>query len=123
MLQDYLGPEIISHFVMHGAGISEIVKSLITVLKKKDDISGIFLESLKRVEFSTSIIVVQFSQWCHISCANLQFLSFLLYGVNFIRSFCKIFICKLLFYFSSQLYAQTYVPNGSGYLNMVDYEP
>ena len=59
---------------MHGAGIAEIVKSLITVLKKKDDdISVIFLEALKRVEFLTSIIVVKFSQWCHISCANLQF--------------------------------------------------
>ncbi|XVF73244.1 hypothetical protein PTKIN_Ptkin12aG0185900 [Pterospermum kingtungense] len=47
--KDYLAPEIISHFVMHGAGISEIVKSLITVLKKKDaDISGIFLGALKR---------------------------------------------------------------------------
>ncbi|XVF72517.1 hypothetical protein PTKIN_Ptkin12aG0127600 [Pterospermum kingtungense] len=46
--KDYLAPDIISHFVMYGAGISEIVKSLITVLKKKDDISGIFLEALKR---------------------------------------------------------------------------
>ncbi|XWS76479.1 hypothetical protein CRYUN_Cryun01aG0179800 [Craigia yunnanensis] len=47
--KDYLAPEIVSHFVMHGAGIPEIVKSLITVLKKKDDdISVIFLEALKR---------------------------------------------------------------------------
>ncbi|XVE77707.1 hypothetical protein DITRI_Ditri13aG0084500 [Diplodiscus trichospermus] len=47
--KDYLAPEIISHFVMHGAGIAEIVKSLITVLKKKDDdVSVIFLEALKR---------------------------------------------------------------------------
>ncbi|XP_022758099.1 sister-chromatid cohesion protein 3-like [Durio zibethinus] len=47
--KDYLAPEIISHFVMHGAGIAEIVKSLITVLKKKnDDVSAIFLEALKR---------------------------------------------------------------------------
>ncbi|XWS31645.1 hypothetical protein CRYUN_Cryun23aG0094100 [Craigia yunnanensis] len=50
--KDYLAPEIISHFVMHGAGIAEIVKSLITVLKKKDDdISVIFLEALKRVDY------------------------------------------------------------------------
>ncbi|OMP06606.1 Armadillo-like helical [Corchorus olitorius] len=35
--KDYLAPEIISHFVMHGAGITEIVKGLITVLKKKDE--------------------------------------------------------------------------------------
>ncbi|XP_059437429.1 sister-chromatid cohesion protein 3 [Corylus avellana] len=59
--KEYLGPEIISHFVMHGAGVAEIVKNLITVLKKKDDdLSNIFLEALKRayhrhmVELSTS---------------------------------------------------------------------
>lgn len=47
--KDYLAPEIISHFVMHGAGIAEIVKSLITVLRKKDDdVSVTFLEALKR---------------------------------------------------------------------------
>ncbi|EOX94906.1 Sister-chromatid cohesion protein 3 [Theobroma cacao] len=46
--KDYLAPEIISHFVMHGAGIAEIVKSLITVLKKKDDdVSVVFLGALK----------------------------------------------------------------------------
>ncbi|XP_030947557.1 sister-chromatid cohesion protein 3-like [Quercus lobata] len=47
--KEYLGPEIISHFVMHGTGVAEIVKHLITVLKKKDaDLSNIFLEALKR---------------------------------------------------------------------------
>ncbi|XP_062087056.1 sister-chromatid cohesion protein 3-like isoform X2 [Humulus lupulus] len=47
--KEYLGPEIISHFVMHGASIMEIVKHLITVLKKKDgDIPKIFLEALKK---------------------------------------------------------------------------
>ncbi|KAF3954956.1 hypothetical protein ACB098_10G086500 [Castanea mollissima] len=47
--KEYLGPEIISHFVMHGTGVAEIVKHLITVLKKKDaDLSHIFLEALKR---------------------------------------------------------------------------
>ncbi|KAK6239286.1 hypothetical protein QUC31_004755 [Theobroma cacao] len=46
--KDYLAPEIISHFVMHGAGIAEIVKSLITVLRKKDDdVSVVFLGALK----------------------------------------------------------------------------
>lgn len=51
-MQDYLGPEIISHFVMHGTNVAEIVKHLITVLRKKDDdISNIFLEAMKRVEF------------------------------------------------------------------------
>lgn len=49
-MQEYLGPEIISHFVMHGTNVAEIVKHLITVLKKKDeDVSTIFLEALKRV--------------------------------------------------------------------------
>ncbi|KAB1203030.1 Sister-chromatid cohesion protein 3 [Morella rubra] len=47
--KEYLGPEIISHFMMHGTGVAEIVKHLITVLKKKDDdICNIFLEALKR---------------------------------------------------------------------------
>ncbi|KAL4603123.1 hypothetical protein ACB092_10G103000 [Castanea dentata] len=47
--KEYLGPEIISHFVMHGTGVAEIVKHLITVLKKKDaDLPNIFLEALKR---------------------------------------------------------------------------
>lgn len=51
-LQNYLGPEIISHFVMHGTNVAEIVKHLITVLKKKDDdIPIIFLEALKKVGF------------------------------------------------------------------------
>ena len=52
LLQEYLGPEIVSHLVMHGASIMEIVKHLITVLKKKDgDIPKIFLEALKKVYF------------------------------------------------------------------------
>jgi cohesin complex subunit SA-1/2 len=53
-MQEFLGPEIISHFVMHGNGVAEIVKNLITVLKKKDDdLSIIFLEALKRVRLMT----------------------------------------------------------------------
>ncbi|KDP21541.1 hypothetical protein JCGZ_22012 [Jatropha curcas] len=47
--KEYLAPEIISHFVMHGTSIAEIVKHLITVIKKKDDdTTNIFLEALKR---------------------------------------------------------------------------
>ena len=47
--KDYLAPEIISHFVMHGTGVAEIVKYLITFLKKrKDDLAAIFLEALKK---------------------------------------------------------------------------
>lgn len=50
--QEYLGPEIISHLAMHGPSITDIIKNLITCLRKKeDDISNIYLESLKRVSF------------------------------------------------------------------------
>ncbi|RVX20901.1 Sister-chromatid cohesion protein 3 [Vitis vinifera] len=47
--KEYLGPEIISHFVMHATSIAEIVKNLIAVMKKKDDdVPNIFLEALRR---------------------------------------------------------------------------
>ncbi|GAU17595.1 hypothetical protein TSUD_341390, partial [Trifolium subterraneum] len=47
--KDYLAPEIISHFVMHGAVVADIVKYLITFLKKReDDWATIFLEALKK---------------------------------------------------------------------------
>ncbi|KAK9726183.1 hypothetical protein RND81_05G196200 [Saponaria officinalis] len=46
---DYLAPEIVSHFVMHGTNIAEVVKQLITVLRKKDEnVFAISLEALKR---------------------------------------------------------------------------
>ncbi|KAH9612413.1 hypothetical protein KSS87_005628 [Heliosperma pusillum] len=46
---EYLAPEIISHFVMHGTNIAEVVKQLIVVLRKKDEnIFAISLEALKR---------------------------------------------------------------------------
>ncbi|XP_022155696.1 sister-chromatid cohesion protein 3 isoform X2 [Momordica charantia] len=45
----YLGPEIISHFLMHGTSVADIVKHFITTLKKKDNnIPVIFLEAMKR---------------------------------------------------------------------------
>uniref|UniRef100_A0A2P2M8D1 SCD domain-containing protein n=1 Tax=Rhizophora mucronata TaxID=61149 RepID=A0A2P2M8D1_RHIMU len=48
--KDYLTPEIISHFVMHGTSVAEIVKHLITIIKKRDDdVPNVFLEALKRV--------------------------------------------------------------------------
>ncbi|KAK7378918.1 hypothetical protein VNO80_04367 [Phaseolus coccineus] len=44
-----LASEIISHFVMHGTSVTDIVKHLITVLKKKEvDLAFIFLEALKK---------------------------------------------------------------------------
>lgn len=50
LMQEYLAPEIISCFVLHGTSVAEIVKHLITVLKKKDeDLAAIFLEALKKV--------------------------------------------------------------------------
>lgn len=49
-MQEYLGPEIISRFVMHGTTVADIVKNLITSLKKKDaDLPQIFFEALKKV--------------------------------------------------------------------------
>jgi cohesin complex subunit SA-1/2 len=48
-MQEYLTPEIISHFGMHGTSVAEIVKHLITVIKKNDDFPNIFIEALKRV--------------------------------------------------------------------------
>lgn len=50
IMQEYLGPEIISRFVMHGTSVAEIVKYLITFLKKNDDdLPKTFLEALKKV--------------------------------------------------------------------------
>ncbi|ONH93757.1 hypothetical protein PRUPE_8G250900 [Prunus persica] len=47
--KEYLGPEIISRFVMHGTTVAEIIKNLITFLKKKDDdLPKLFFESLKK---------------------------------------------------------------------------
>ncbi|KAJ4829530.1 hypothetical protein Tsubulata_035680 [Turnera subulata] len=47
--KESLSPEIISHFVMHGTSVAEIVKHLISVLRKKDvDVPSIFLEAMKR---------------------------------------------------------------------------
>ncbi|KAI3913916.1 hypothetical protein MKW92_029172, partial [Papaver armeniacum] len=48
--KDYLGPETISHFLMHGPNVREIVKQLISVLKKtaNGDVCNICMESLER---------------------------------------------------------------------------
>nr|CAB3490450.1 unnamed protein product [Digitaria exilis] len=47
---DYLGPEIVSHYVSHGASTTEIIKHLITSLKKNEnfDMAVLFFEALKR---------------------------------------------------------------------------
>ncbi|KAG6417862.1 hypothetical protein SASPL_120059 [Salvia splendens] len=46
--KEHLAPEVISHLGKYGASVTEIVKHLITLLKKKGDISNILLEALKR---------------------------------------------------------------------------
>ncbi|XP_041994459.1 sister-chromatid cohesion protein 3-like isoform X2 [Salvia splendens] len=46
--KEHLAPEVISHLGKYGASVTEIVKHLITVLKKKGDISNILLEALKK---------------------------------------------------------------------------
>ncbi|KAG5514343.1 hypothetical protein RHGRI_035679 [Rhododendron griersonianum] len=58
--KEYLGPEIISHFVMHGTSVAEIVKHLIAVLKKKDDdMSNLFLEALKRAYHRHKVVALE----------------------------------------------------------------
>ncbi|XP_062196989.1 sister-chromatid cohesion protein 3-like [Phragmites australis] len=46
----YLGPEIVSHYVSHGASTMEIIKHLIASLKKNGifDIASLFFEALRR---------------------------------------------------------------------------
>ncbi|KAI4341717.1 hypothetical protein MLD38_026407 [Melastoma candidum] len=47
--KEFLGPNIISEFVMHGSGVADIVKLLIGVLRKQEDnLSHLFLEALRR---------------------------------------------------------------------------
>ncbi|XP_021761058.1 sister-chromatid cohesion protein 3-like [Chenopodium quinoa] len=69
---EYLAPEIISHFVMHGSNIAEVVKQLIAVLRKKDEnIFGIYLEALKRAHHRH---MLQLSKSDDKSSANKSFL-------------------------------------------------
>lgn len=54
MHQDYLGPAILSHFVLHGKIVEETVKQLLTQVKKYsklEDLSHIYLDAMKRVLF------------------------------------------------------------------------
>ncbi|TVU23845.1 hypothetical protein EJB05_26228 [Eragrostis curvula] len=48
--KDYLGPEIVSHYVSHGASTTEIIKHLITSLRKNGnfDMGALFFEALRR---------------------------------------------------------------------------
>ncbi|KAG2563877.1 hypothetical protein PVAP13_8KG371000 [Panicum virgatum] len=49
--KDYLGPEIVSHYASHGASTTEIIKHLITSLKKNADfdMGALFYEALRRL--------------------------------------------------------------------------
>jgi len=48
--KEFLGPEIISNFILHGRSVAETVKYLITILKKSskgDDLPLMYLEAIK----------------------------------------------------------------------------
>jgi len=54
MPQDYLGPAILSHFILHGKIVEETIKQLLTQVKKHtnlEDLSHIYLDAMKRVLF------------------------------------------------------------------------
>ncbi|KAK6164775.1 hypothetical protein DH2020_001639 [Rehmannia glutinosa] len=55
--KEHLAPEIISHLENYGTSVGEIVKHLLTALKKKGDISNILLEALKRA-YQRYLVVV-----------------------------------------------------------------
>ncbi|XP_009761977.1 sister-chromatid cohesion protein 3 isoform X2 [Nicotiana tabacum] len=47
--KEYLAPEIVSRFAMHGTSVSEVIKHLLTVLRNKGaDVACLFLEALKK---------------------------------------------------------------------------
>lgn len=50
--QEFLGPEIVSHFVMHGRTVAETIKHMLMILKKNmknAELSSLYLEAIKRV--------------------------------------------------------------------------
>ena len=53
-----MGPEIVSHFVMHGKNVAETVKHMLLLLKKtmkEQELSNLYLEAIKRVSTVQSI--------------------------------------------------------------------
>ncbi|MCO5549119.1 hypothetical protein L7F22_002585 [Adiantum nelumboides] len=49
--KEYLGPEIVSHFVMHGKTVAETVKHMLLIVKKNlnnSELSSLYLEAIKR---------------------------------------------------------------------------
>lgn len=52
VIQEYLGPEILSHYVLHGKVVAETVKQLLVHIKKHsklDELSSIYSDAMKRV--------------------------------------------------------------------------
>lgn len=50
--QEFLGPEIVSHFVVHGKTVAETIKHMLMILKKNmknTELSSLYLEAIKRV--------------------------------------------------------------------------
>lgn len=49
--REFLGPEIVSHFVMHGKTVAETIKHMLMILKKNmknAELSSLYLEAIKR---------------------------------------------------------------------------
>ncbi|KAJ7564848.1 hypothetical protein O6H91_02G036400 [Diphasiastrum complanatum] len=49
--KDFLGPEIVSHYVLHGKSVDETVRQLIVILRKNmksEDLCNLYLEAMKR---------------------------------------------------------------------------
>lgn len=65
MHQDYLGPAVLSHFVLHGKIVEETVKQLLTQVKKHrklEDLSHIYLDAMKRVPFLLDDLLCLFTK-------------------------------------------------------------
>jgi hypothetical protein len=80
-----MGPEIVSHFVMHGKNVAETVKHMLLLLKKnmKDqELSNLYLEAIKRVShFWFLVISVCYkTKFANILFSNIHLTSRMIYG-------------------------------------------
>jgi hypothetical protein len=85
MAQDYLGPALLSHFILHGKIVEETVKQLLTQIKKYsklEDLSHIYLDAMKRVLFLLDDLLCSFmgagTADFSISCGSIKRSLFLL---------------------------------------------
>lgn len=96
-LQDYLGPEIVSHYVSHGASTTEIIKHLITALKKNanSDMAALFFQALRRVltlvYLWMHMIYLQIYKWWY------------LYGVLSVRTSCNLYSIISLYHIVKEI--------------------